>query len=189
MCAHAGCIPSRTARAAAWKVFGTRFAVYGRGWEGFLRDRGPLPFDRQHEVLRRSWLSVGYDDFPGTPYYFSDRLPIALLSGVAHVAHFHPGYDTIFGNGRELLWAHSLEEIVETVRYALGRGPSILNELGAQGREFALSAYLRDRLRRADRCGLCRSEDTMMVRPTNRDLASGDIYLAAALLVISEILR
>ena len=119
------------------KVFGTRFAVYGSGWEGFVGDRGPLAFDRQHEVLRRSWLSVGYDHFPDTPYYFSDRLPIALLSGVAHVVHFHPGYETMFGNGRELLWAHSLEGIMEAVRHALGRGPRFLNELGARGREFA----------------------------------------------------
>lgn len=118
-------------------VFGDRFAVYGTGWDGFTGDRGPIAFDRQHEVLRDSWLSVGYDHFPGTPQYFSDRLPIALMSGVAHAVHYHPGYETMFRSGRELLWAHSFEGLVDVARDALAHGPDYLDELGARGRAFA----------------------------------------------------
>jgi hypothetical protein len=118
-------------------VFGPRFAVYGTGWGGFIGDRGPVAFAHQHEVLRDSWLSVGYDHFPGTPLYFSDRLPIALMSGVAHAVHYHPGYESLFQPGRELLWAHSVEGLVELARDALGRGPDYLDALGARGRAFA----------------------------------------------------
>jgi hypothetical protein len=117
--------------------FGPRFGVYGTGWDGFVGNRGPVAFARQHEVLRDSWLSIGYDHFPGTPMYFSDRLPIALLSGVAHAVHYHPGYETLFRPGRELLWAHSVEGLIELARNALGRGPAYLDELGARGRAFA----------------------------------------------------
>ncbi len=118
-------------------TFGARFAVYGAGWDGFIGNRGPVAFARQHEVLRDSWLSVGYDHFPGTPMYFSDRLPIALLSGVAHAVHYHPGYESLFRSGRELLWAHTVERLVALARDALGRGPAYLDELGARGRAFA----------------------------------------------------
>jgi hypothetical protein len=123
------------------EVFGERFAVHGTGWDGFVGNRGPVAFERQHEVLRDSWLSVGYDHFPGTPMYFSDRLPIALLSGVAHAVHYHPGYESLFRSGRELLWAYSVGGLIDVVRDALGRGPEYLDELGARGRAFA-----RDRL-------------------------------------------
>jgi hypothetical protein len=119
------------------EVFGERFAVFGRGWDGFVGNQGPIAFDRQHEALRRSWLSVGYDHFPGIPFYFSDRLPIALMSGVAHVTHFHPGYDALFENGRELLWSTTVEGLVDAARVALGRGPEYLDALGTRGRAYA----------------------------------------------------
>jgi hypothetical protein len=118
-------------------VFGARFAVHGTGWDGFVGNRGPVAFARQHEVLRDSWLAVGYDHFPGTPLYFSDRLPVALLSGVAYAVHYRPGYESLFRRGRELLWAHTVEGLVELARDALGRGPAYLDELGARGRAFA----------------------------------------------------
>jgi hypothetical protein len=119
-------------------VFGNRFGVFGRGWDGYIGNRGPIAFDKQHDVLRKSWLSVGYEHFPGTPYYFSDRLPIALMAGVAHLVHFHPGYDALFTNGDEILWADSVDEIVDLARFALSMGPDYLDRLGARGREFAL---------------------------------------------------
>ena len=122
-------------------AFGARFAVYGKGWDGFVGNRGPVAFARQHDVLRDSWLSVGYDHFPGTPLYFSDRLPIALLSGVAHAVHYHPGYESLFRSGRELLWAHTIAGLVALARDSLGRGPVYLDELGARGR-----AFVQDRL-------------------------------------------
>ena len=125
-------------------VFGKRFAVFGRGWDGFPGNHGTVPFDRQLEILRSSWISVGYEHFPGTPFYFSDRLPIALLSGVAHAVHFHPGYDILFGNGCELLWADSPEQLVDVVHFALSMGPAFLDELGKRGREFALARLTAD---------------------------------------------
>lgn len=121
------------------QVFGPRFAVYGAGWDGFAGNRGPLAFDRQHDALRDSWLSVGYDHFPGTPMYFSDRLPIALMSGAAHAVNYHPGYETMFEHGRELTWARGVDALVGLARDMLDRGPTYLDALGARGRQFALA--------------------------------------------------
>lgn len=118
-------------------AFGARFAVYGTGWDGFAGARGPVAFDRQHDVLHDSWLSVGYDHFPDEPRYFSDRLPIALMSGVAHAVHYHPGYEAMFEHGRDLLWARSIDALVEAARDALAQGPPYLDALGARGRELA----------------------------------------------------
>lgn len=125
--------------------FGRRFAVYGAGWTGFVGDRGPLAFDRQLDAIRESWLSVGYDHFPGTPYYFSDRLPISMLSGVAHVTHYHPGYDRLFRHGRELLWGYSVSGVVETVRDALLGDRADLIALGERGRDHAMTHLTSDR--------------------------------------------
>lgn len=126
------------------KLFGSRFAVFGIGWEGFACARGPVPFDRQHEVIQRSWLSVGYNHFPKTPLYFSDRLPIALLAGVAHVVNYHPGYETLFENGRELMWGRGVDGVFEAVRFALGRRRAFLRDLGARGRAYALANLTED---------------------------------------------
>lgn len=123
---------------ALGRTFGRRFAVFGSGWETFIGNQGPIPFERQHEALRRGWMSIGYDHFPETPFYFSDRLPIALMSGVAHLCHYHPGYDTMFQNGRELLWAHDVGGLVELAQVALSRGSAFLQRIADTGRTYAL---------------------------------------------------
>lgn len=127
---------------ALGRVWGTRFGIYGNGWEGFIGNCGPVPFSQQFSALRRGWLSVGVDHFPDVPFYFSDRLPISLLSGVGHVVHFHEGYDALFENGNQLLWARDVDELVDVTRMAISMGPDYLNELGGRGRQFALETLV-----------------------------------------------
>jgi hypothetical protein len=119
------------------ELLGDRFALYGRGWDGIYSARGELAFLKQEEAVRDSWLSVGWDYYEKTPFYFSNRLPIALMSGVAHVTHYHPGYETIFQNGKELCYAHTVDEMIDVVRYLLSIPRSRLIEMGIAGQHYA----------------------------------------------------
>ncbi len=127
------------------KVFGNRFAIFGTGWEGFIGNQGPIPYAEQEKIMRKAWLTVCWDHFPHIPFYHSDRLPISLGSGVAHLTNYHPGYEVLFKNGETLAWANSVDEMVDTARVLLNQGPERLTTLGLQGREYAL-AHLTDQI-------------------------------------------
>lgn len=118
---------------------GGRFAVFGQGWSKFPGNGGAVPFDEQERVMRQAWLTVSWNHFWRVPCFFSNRLPISLASGVAHVTNYQPGYECLFENGRHLVWARSVKEMVTSVRALLGLGPRRLIELGQQGQELALA--------------------------------------------------
>lgn len=131
---------------------GQRFAVYGAGWKNRSYAHGPLPFDQQEAAIRSAWLSVSWDHFDQVPYYFSDRVPIAMAAGVLHVTNRHPGYERIFPDGCGLVHATSVAELADAVDELLSRPHDELIALGEQARRFAcdrLSAYrvYRDLLR------------------------------------------
>ena len=117
--------------------FGSRFACFGNGWAGFPYDRGPVSYDRQGQINRSAWVTVGWDHFTPTPYYFSDRLPIALASGVAHVTSFQPGYEAMFPREHGLFWAASIHEAVNTVTWLLEQPRQYLLDQGANAAELA----------------------------------------------------
>jgi hypothetical protein len=119
------------------KLLGDRFALFGRGWEGLASAKGELPFLKQEEVLRESWLSVGWNHYDQTPYYFSNRLPIALMSGVAHLTNYQPGYEVMFQNGKDLCYAKSVDEMLDTVCYLLSLPRTRLIEMGLAGQQYA----------------------------------------------------
>jgi hypothetical protein len=118
------------------EIFGGRFALYGRGWNGIPSACGELAFLKQEEAVRESWLSVGWDYYDQTPYYFSNRLPIAMLSGVAHITNYQPGYEIMFQNGKELCYARTVDEMIDTVRYLLSMPRLRLIEMGLAGQQY-----------------------------------------------------
>lgn len=120
------------------KLMGDKFAVFGSGWEKFKFARGTVPFEDQSAILRRSWITVGWNHFDRVPFYFSNRLPIALMSGVAHVTNYQPGYEKMFTDGDQLLLARSVNEAVQTVNYLLSLPREDLIRLGLRGRDFAI---------------------------------------------------
>lgn len=93
---------------------GSRFAVYGRGWEGESA-KGPLPFWRQGEAIRSAWVSANWDHYADEPLYFSDRLPISLASGTIHATSSHPGYEELFGELPFLIYESSVRDLVERI--------------------------------------------------------------------------
>jgi hypothetical protein len=119
------------------ELLGDRFALYGRGWDGIESARGALDFLKQENALRESWISVGWDYYDQTPFYFSNRLPIALMSGVAHVTNFQPGYEVMFQNGQDLCYARTVNDMIDIVRYLLSLPRSHLIEMGEKGQQYA----------------------------------------------------
>ena len=117
--------------------FGSRFACFGAGWEGFPFDRGPVRYEDQDLANRSAWVTVAWDHFTPTPFYSSDRLPIALASGVVHVTSYQPGYEAMFPPQHGLFWATSVREAVEIVSWLLQQPRQYLLDQGARAAEFA----------------------------------------------------
>ncbi len=119
-------------------TFGTRFALYGRGWEGVEASRGVLAFDQQEVTLRSGWVSVNWQHFDQEPYYFSNRIPISMAAGVPHITNYQAGYEHIFKECQGgLYFARNIEEAVDLTQYLLSQPKEFLIEEGAKAREFA----------------------------------------------------
>jgi hypothetical protein len=116
---------------------GTRFAVHGANWGDAPFARGSLPFDRQEDAIRQAWLTVSWDHFDQVPYYFSDRLPIAMVAGVLHLTNRQPGYEHWFPRDCGLLHAATVNELADLVDDMLSRPRSELMALGERARAFA----------------------------------------------------
>jgi hypothetical protein len=128
--------------------FGERFALFGDNWERYPFDRGPVPHDEQDGANRSAFVTVGWDHFPRTPFYFSNRIPVALASGVPHVTNYQPGYEELFPDGCGLLWGRSVREVADKVSALLDRPRSELVDLGIEAGKFArrrFSEQSRDR--------------------------------------------
>jgi len=120
-----------------YRLLGDRFAAFGHGWPKRPYAKGPLDFERQTETIRASWVSVGYDRFPSSAYYFSDRLPISLMAGVAHVTNYKPGFEHLFKNGVDLFYAGSIDGLIAAVQYLLSLSIDERISIGLAGAEYA----------------------------------------------------
>lgn len=99
--------------------FPDKFHLYGNGWNGFSGNQGPVGFADQLEVYKNSWITVSYEHYPNIPYYFSNRLPIALLAGSLYVSHYHEGYENMFRGRDFIFFFKSIEESVDIIKYVL----------------------------------------------------------------------
>ncbi len=119
------------------RFFGKRFALYGKGWDGLEASRGLLAFNQQESAIRNAWISVNWDHFDEEPFYFSNRLPISLATGVPHITSWHSGYDIVFKECKGGLYAaKTVDEAVAIARYLLSQPKEFLIEEGLKGREF-----------------------------------------------------
>ncbi|KAB2880962.1 glycosyltransferase [bacterium] len=124
-----------------YDVFGKKFGLFGRGWENYLGNQGVVPFGEQENILRSSWLSVGQGHFPNYENYFSDRLPIALLSKVAHVCSAQPGLENLFSHGEHCMLFKTPDEAVSLCRLLLSWPKKELIALGERGAEWVRNNY------------------------------------------------
>ncbi len=133
--------PGARARARAVEAltaeFGNRFALYGSGWSGNPCSKGNLPFEEQERAIQSARITVNWDHFDTLPYYFSDRLPIALAAGVPHVTNWHEGYEEIFRGCPGIYWARSIPELVRLCQWLLSRSDGQLLKEGLGARQWA----------------------------------------------------
>ncbi|MET8326500.1 hypothetical protein [Streptomyces sp. NPDC005181] len=129
------------------RIPGIRTAVYGHGWRG-PGARGPLPFAAQLSALGRARITAGWDHYNRHHGYFSDRLPIALCAGRAHVTSRQPGMDWLPGPDHGLYLADTPAAAVSVVESLLTEEPAELDSAAARG-----AAWVRERL--TDREALC----------------------------------
>lgn len=118
-------------------LLGDRLAIYGRGWDGFVGARGPIDFDLQEQAARQAWLTASWDHFDRVPYSFSNRLPISLAAGVAHITSYHAGYEHLFTDGVELFLADSVRGFVDRVGDLLSGSRDVLNAVAVRGAVLA----------------------------------------------------
>lgn len=125
------------------RLLGSRFEVYGANWTGACA-RGRIPYELQETMQRQAWLGINWDNVRGVPYYFSDRLPVSLLSGVAQLTSYQPGYEHLFRDGEHLVFARSVDEVVDRVDFLLSQPASVLIELGLAGQALARERLVAD---------------------------------------------
>lgn len=128
--------------------FGERFAIFGNGWEEYPNSKGPVNFVDQEKIARQSWISLGHDHFYNLEGYFSNRLPIALFSGVPYICRKTPGLENILTDGHHCRFFNSIDEGVQICEELLQMPKEELIKLGMRGSIFA-KKYLNEDVRMA----------------------------------------
>jgi len=126
---------------ALYKRNGNRFAVFGYGWDKYPFAAGTVPYFEQEEVLHSSHLSIGVDHFLSYDQYFSDRLPIALASGVPHISWKTPHLDLLFEEGQHILYCKTETEAVIKSDKILSGGVSNLAQQIAKAKNLVETEF------------------------------------------------
>ncbi len=121
--------------------FGSRFKLYGNGWDSFPNNCGPVEFQQQVEYYRNTWITVAYEHYPEIPYYFSNRLPAALMAGSLYICHYHHGYEKILPEGDFIFFFRSSQEAVDIADYVLSLEKDDLLARGRRAIKFATERY------------------------------------------------
>jgi len=147
-------IPWRTAPGSRWrkelaeyffKKLGKRFAVFGYGWKAKY-GKGPLPFSEQVNLYHSSRMALGVNNWLGPRYYFSNRLPIALSSGVPVVHNYESGYEEIFKPIEDFFFFKTTAEAWNMTKQLLGKDQAVLDDIGRRGYRLALSNFTIDKI-------------------------------------------
>jgi hypothetical protein len=122
-------------------IFKSKFKIYGLGWTGFDGNQGPIDFYLQNEIYKNSLITLAYEHYPNTPYYFSNRLPIALMNGSIYVCHKHDGYDIMFPNCDFIFFFNSINEAIDIMNYLFSLSDSELLTRSNNAKKFAERQY------------------------------------------------
>jgi hypothetical protein len=142
-------LPNRRERARyvalLTRRYGSRFAIFGRGWSG-PSAQGSVPYSQQQSILDAAVVSTNWDHFRSEPQYFSDRLPTALASASLHVTSNHEGYEHVFpaGTGRFLGLASTFKDAVKLIDAQLDTPPEEREKRRREGRAFAAANFRQD---------------------------------------------
>ena len=108
--------------------FGSRFGVFGHGWEGFPSWQGPVPYANQIVAIRKSELFFG--GYPGSRdlLYQSDRPWIALLSEVPFIDWHVPGLSWMLQDGDDWYPVSTHSQMIHQIKSLLSQDQKPLQE-------------------------------------------------------------
>ena len=138
-------LPGARQREQFVKVMGKEFPkqlkLYGNGWNNFIGNQGPVDFYKQNEIYQKNWITIAYEHYPKIPFYFSNRLPMALMNGSLYVCHYHKGYEKMFPNCDFIFFFNSYRESIDIIKYLLSLSEEELSKRSKNAKEFALRQY------------------------------------------------
>jgi hypothetical protein len=121
------------------RIFGDRFAVFGGGWPADVNCAGLLHYSKQAATIQTSRMSLMWDLYPEYTFYFSDRLPIALGSGVPFVTNRRKGFDVVLAGAPGLYLGDTIEDLVDIAVYLRGLPLEEIHAIGLAEREWAFA--------------------------------------------------
>jgi len=119
------------------KTFNNNFKLFGNGWSKNISNNGILDFYKQTDICKEALIQVSYEHYPHIPYYFSDRLPIALASGQIYVCHYHLGYENIFKDCDFIYFFTNTDESIDIINYLFSLDAETLLKKSYSAKEFA----------------------------------------------------
>lgn len=115
--------------------FGTRFAVFGRGWGDMVSAQGPIPFDEQQKAMMRGRVLVGGNPYTYSDYYSSNRLFFEVASGIPTVEWRVSRLNKILREDDQVYFADSIDGIIATCERLLKTNPIDLYAKAAKAAE------------------------------------------------------
>ncbi len=91
--------------------YGTRFALFGKNWDGVQSWQGVIPFDSQISTMRRARAVFGGYPHSTADFYLSDRPFIAMGSGVPLIDFRVSRIEQLFRDGEEWHLFSGAEEL------------------------------------------------------------------------------
>jgi hypothetical protein len=157
--------------------FGSKFAVFGRGWEGLPSWQGPLPFEQQQVACQRAELVVGGVPFSSARYYTSDRVFIHIASGVPFVDVAVEGVETILRDGEHWHLVQSIREVADRCDELLCRPRAERLDAGRAAAEFVLAHHTIEERCRSMITLLGHHREAVVVRGDPPPLPDFDFFL------------
>lgn len=128
------------------ETYGNRFCLYGEGWEMINGNKGRLHFDLQNEAIQVSKMVIGIDHYPSISKYFSNRLPIAMVSGVPYICYKSKDLDKLFKDREEIFFFHNEKTLIETVEEVLALSDEERKQVGENARKKILDKYTTEKI-------------------------------------------
>lgn len=123
--------------------------VWGPQSPDFDRQPKPLPFrtvrwpaynEECVKVCRAASVVLGINTTNRVHRYFSNRTFVTLACGGFHITEYVPGLETMFENGRHLVWYRSTDECLELIEEFLRR-PDDRSRIADEGRRQVRECY------------------------------------------------
>jgi hypothetical protein len=110
------------------KEFGARFALFGRGWDGFPSWQGAVAYEDQVNAIRKSMLYFGGYPASRQFLYHSDRIFAALISGVPFIDWDVPGLSWMLQDGEDWYPVSTPSQMINQIKSLLSQDQKPLQE-------------------------------------------------------------